>query len=99
MIDKGELPLGRALPVQPRELLIREMILQLKTGRLDVPYFQSKFGVNILEEFAEPFASLEAKDFLNYDDSEVRLTRPGLLQIDRNLPAFFLPEHLGTRYT
>ena len=32
MLDKGELPLGRALPVTPRQLLIREMILQLKTG-------------------------------------------------------------------
>ena len=32
--DRGELPLGRALPVEPRQRLIREMILQLKTGRL-----------------------------------------------------------------
>src|SRR5437870_5875077 len=35
MLERGELPLGRALPVQPRELLIRELILQLKTGRLE----------------------------------------------------------------
>src|SRR5438270_741225 len=34
-LDHGELPLGRALPVEPRQLLIREMILQLKTGRLE----------------------------------------------------------------
>src|SRR5579885_3281433 len=58
MLDRGELPLGRALPVQPRELLIREMILQMKTGRLDAGYFQRKFGVAILDEFAEPFGRL-----------------------------------------
>ena len=52
MLDKGELPLGRALPVTPRQLLIREMILQLKTGRLDAGYFQHKFGVDILARFS-----------------------------------------------
>ena len=30
LLDKDELPLGRAFPVQDRELLIREMILQRK---------------------------------------------------------------------
>src|SRR5205823_7074932 len=44
LLDRGELPLGRALPVAPRERLIREMILQLKTGALDRGYFQDKFG-------------------------------------------------------
>src|SRR5262249_60856206 len=34
MIDRGDLPLGRALRVNPHQLLIREMILQLKTGGL-----------------------------------------------------------------
>src|SRR4029077_18516575 len=45
-LEKNELPLNRALPVGPRERLIREMILQLKTGRLEIPYFQRKFGVD-----------------------------------------------------
>src|SRR5262249_17284650 len=51
LLDNAELPLGRALPISPREQLIRETILQLKTGRLDVVYFKEKFGVNILESF------------------------------------------------
>ena len=33
-LQKGELPLGRALTVAPDQLLRREMMLQLKTGRL-----------------------------------------------------------------
>src|SRR5215472_590072 len=51
LLQKGELPLNRALPVQPRELLIREMILQLKTGRLDTGYFRRKFATDIQAEF------------------------------------------------
>ncbi len=98
-LNAGRLPLGRALPVESRELLIREMILQLKTGRLDADYFRRKFGVDVLQEFADAFEDLKAKGFLSIDGREVGVTRAGLLQIDRNLPAFFLPQHRGARYT
>jgi oxygen-independent coproporphyrinogen-3 oxidase len=99
MLDKGELPLGRALPVAPRELLIREMILQLKTGRLDAAYFHRKFGTDVLADFAEPYERLASEGLLNLLPEGVELTRAGLLQIDRHLPAFFEPQHRGTRYT
>ncbi len=98
-LDKGELPLHRALPVQPHQRLIREMILQLKTGRLDVGYFERKFQTNILEEFAEGFGKLTEEGYLTSNEREVELTRTGLLNIDRLLPVFFEPEHRGTRYT
>ncbi len=99
LLDQGKLPLNRALPVRPRELLIREMILQLKTGRLEARYFRDKFGVDILEAFAEGFGQLAEGDNLVVHDGEVELTRKGLLQIDRLLPAFFEPQHRTTRYT
>jgi oxygen-independent coproporphyrinogen-3 oxidase len=99
MLDRGELPLGRALPVGPRELLIREMILQLKTGRLETDYFRRKFGSDILEAFAEGFHHLGEAGFLTRAAGEVNLTRPGLLQVDRLLPEFFEAKHRGTRYT
>jgi oxygen-independent coproporphyrinogen-3 oxidase len=99
MLQRGELPLHRALPVKPRERLIREMILQLKTGRLDVAYFEQKFQTNITEEFAEGFAALAEEGYLTSGPREVELTRTGLLNIDRLLPVFFEPEHRGTRYT
>lgn len=99
MLDQNELPLGRALPVKPRELLIREMILQLKTGRLDARYFQRKFGVDILETFAGGFQQLQEAGHLIRKDDGVEMTPEGLLQVDRNLPTFFEPHHRGTRYT
>lgn len=98
-LQKGELPLGRALPVSSRERLIREMILQLKTGRIETRYFQDKFGADILSEFRDPFSRLSAKGILTLHDDAVEVTRSGLLEIDRNLPEFFLPEHHGSRYT
>jgi oxygen-independent coproporphyrinogen-3 oxidase len=99
LLDKGELPLGRALPVTPHQLLIREMILQLKTGRLDPAYFQHKFGAAILDEFQGAFEELTASGDLMVDHGEVRMTRDGMLQVDRLLPAFFEPQYRGTRYT
>jgi oxygen-independent coproporphyrinogen-3 oxidase len=98
-LDRGELPLGRALPVKPRELLIRELILQLKTGRLDVAYFRGKFNMNIQEEFAEAFGRLAGEGHLTRQNGSMELTRTGLMQVDRLLPAFFEPQHRGTRYT
>jgi oxygen-independent coproporphyrinogen-3 oxidase len=99
MLDKGELPLGRALPTTPHERLVREMILQLKTGRLQSDYFRNKFGVDILAEFDRGFSELEEAGQLTRQADGVTVTRPGLLQVDRLLPTFFQPEHRGTRYT
>jgi oxygen-independent coproporphyrinogen-3 oxidase len=99
MLEKGELPLNRALPVRSRELLIREMILQLKTGRLDLGYFRSKFGSDLLKDFAEGFSQLGEEGFVTLGEGSIELARAGLLQVDRLLPIFFEPEHRGTRYT
>jgi oxygen-independent coproporphyrinogen III oxidase len=98
-LDRDELPLGRALPITPRQALIREMILQLKTGRLDRGYFQQKFNVDVLETFNEGFAGLESDGWLERSDAGVQVTREGLLQVDRLLPTFFEPEHISKRYT
>ncbi len=99
MLDRGELPLGRALSVTPRQLLIREMILQLKTGKLDAAYFRRKFGVDILTEFAEGFGQLEAAGQLTRGNDSVTMTREGLLQVDRLLATFFEPQYRSGRYT
>lgn len=99
MLGREELPLGRALPVAPRQGLLREMMLQLKTGRLQAGYFQRKFGTDILKDFAQGFGQLAQDGYLTVSDTGVELTRSGLLQVDRLLPTFFEPEHRSTRYT
>ncbi len=99
LLDRNELPLNRALPVTAEQLLIREMILQLKTGCLESRYFQAKFGVNILQRFAEGFQKLAEGGDLTLASDRVEMTRQGLLHVDRLLPTFFQPEHLTSRYT
>jgi oxygen-independent coproporphyrinogen-3 oxidase len=98
-LDRGELPLGRAFPTTPRDRLIREIVLQLKTGRIDAGYFRRKFGVNILDEFRAAFAELEAGGWLTHTGDRIETTPAGLLQIDRHLPTFFDPQYKGSRYT
>jgi len=98
-VGRGELPVARALAVTPHQQLIREMVLQLKTGKLDVGYFRDKFDVDIREVFREGFDSLVAEGFGEVDNGQIRLTRAGLLRVDAVLPRFFESEHRHIRYT
>jgi oxygen-independent coproporphyrinogen-3 oxidase len=98
-LDRGELPLGRAFPTTPRDRLVREVVLQLKTGHLDVGYFRKKYAVDIREEFRSPFATLQADGWLTVNGDSIDTTRDGLMQIDRHLPLFFDPQYKGPRYT
>ena len=75
------------------------MILQLKTGSLDRSYFLKKFNADILDVFKSEFAQLAEAGRLAVGETGVTLTRDGLLQADRLLPAFFDPAYRGTRYT
>jgi coproporphyrinogen III oxidase-like Fe-S oxidoreductase len=99
-VRAGELPLGRAYRPTPEERLRRELILQLKKGRLDPAYFQAKYGTDIVRHFADQWASLRADGYLaQADTAGVRLTREGFGRVDSLLPRFFLPEHTNIRYT
>jgi oxygen-independent coproporphyrinogen-3 oxidase len=98
-INAGELPLGRAFPTTERDRLIRELVLLLKTGHLDVPYFQKKYGVDIREEFRGAFDQLQRGGWLTINGNSIDTTRDGLMQIDRHLPAFFDPQYISNRYT
>ena len=80
--------------------MIRELVLQLKRGSIRPAYFEGKYGVDVLGRFAGELASLRADGYLSRADAEeVALTRAGLLRVDVLLPRFFLPEHVGVRYT
>jgi oxygen-independent coproporphyrinogen-3 oxidase len=98
-LEAGELPLGRGMRPSKHQLLVRELILQLKTGQLDAGYFRHKFGVEILDDWREVWKQHEEEGFLTIEGDAIRLTRAGLLQVDGLLPAFFEPEHRGVRYT
>jgi oxygen-independent coproporphyrinogen III oxidase len=98
-LEQGELPLNRGLKPTPHQLLVREMILQLKTGRLETGYFREKFGVNVIDHWQGSWRQFHDEGLLDFDQDAVSLSRAGLLRVDSLLPAFFEPEHRGVRYT
>lgn len=98
-VESGRMPLRRAFKPTDEEILVREMILQMKLGYLHTDYFQNKFGVNILERFADQFAQHKADGMLDYTEDKVTLTRDGLLRVDGLLPAFYDPKYQNARYT
>ncbi len=98
-LQAGKLPLWRAMRPTKHQLLVREMILQLKKGWLDAGYFRRKFGIEILDEWREVWNEHASEGMLTMDGDRVELTRDGLLQADALLPPFFEPEHQGVRYT
>jgi oxygen-independent coproporphyrinogen-3 oxidase len=99
-IQRGSLALSRAYRPSHEERLIRELVLQLKRGSVRPAYFGDKYGVDILDHFREPLASLSADGYIERADRDlVALTREGLLRVDWLIRRFFLAAHADVRYT
>ena len=98
LLERDQLPLLRALTLTPKQKLIREMILQLKTGAIDLQYFRSKFGVDVWHEFQPVYERLDDAKLVERRNQTIALTRSGLLQVDHFLSEFFEPELKAVRY-
>ncbi|HEU4768731.1 MAG TPA: coproporphyrinogen-III oxidase family protein [Pyrinomonadaceae bacterium] len=98
ILNEDRLPLLRAVSLTPKQRLIREMVLQLKTGALDTGYFQRKFGVDVWEEFLPVYENLAGDELLHRENGTIQLTRRGVLEVDSFLPEFFEPELRTVRY-
>ncbi len=92
-VEAGGIPVKRAFRTSEEERMIREFILQMKLGRVEAGYFEDKFGVRILDRFAEELEALSDEELLVVDDGALVLKRDGLLCVDNILHDFFLPEH------
>ncbi|QDU25614.1 Oxygen-independent coproporphyrinogen-III oxidase 1 [Anatilimnocola aggregata] len=99
LLEDNKLPLLRAMQPTQHQLLIRELILLLKKGYLDVNYFRHKYNVDVLDEFRDAWQQHRSEGMLSFDNDRVTLTRDGLLHVDALLPAFFESQHQGVRYT
>ena len=97
-LRQGTIPIYRALTLTGEERMIRELILQMKLGHVEAGHFRDKFGVDIQERFAAPLDRLREEGYLLPDRDGLRLNRDGLLQVDRLLHDFFLPQHRVARY-
>jgi oxygen-independent coproporphyrinogen-3 oxidase len=88
-VEAGRLPIHRGLAPSSRELLIRELVLGLKRGRLDADRLARKFGVDPRVEWAAEWEALESEGYLQRTPAGPTLSRRGLLEIDALLPRFF----------
>ena len=98
-LKEGKLPINRVFPTTVRDRLIRELILQTKSGRIDLSYFYNKFNVDVLSEFNSIYQKLQSDKLLDFDETEIKLTRKGLLRVDGLLPLFYDDQYKNTRYT
>jgi oxygen-independent coproporphyrinogen-3 oxidase len=97
-VQRGEFPIFRALTPTAQERYLREFMLQLKLGQVSRQKFQQKFGTDPVTAFAAPLQRLQDGGYLTVQGDVISIHRDGLLQIDRLLHEFFLPEHEGPRY-
>ena len=97
-VTDDEFPIYRAYPTNEEEIVIREFILQLKLGKVDLEYFKKKFNTDISKKFMNTLNELQDKEFLSYNDETIEMSRDGLLQVDMLLHEFFLNEHQNARY-
>ncbi len=101
-VEADHLPLMRAMGISKEQALIREMILQLKRGWLEVGYFSHKFGVQIIDRWRPVWESYVDEGYATLEEGDngfVRLSREGLLRVDALLPAFFEARFRDVRYT
>lgn len=97
-IGAGGLPVSRALPISRQEAMIRQFVLKMKLGHLETGPFRERFGVDVTERWEDALELFRKHGLLAFDRSAIDLTREGLLQVDRLLHAFFLPQHTNIRY-
>jgi oxygen-independent coproporphyrinogen III oxidase len=99
-VDAGQLPIYRAYQTTLEERFVREFILKMKLGQVSFSYYQQKFGMDPRAFFAPQLEALAAAEYAQLSDSGITLNRAGLLQVDRLLHDFFLPQHRAyVRYT
>ncbi|MGN6547929.1 MAG: coproporphyrinogen-III oxidase family protein [Aureliella sp.] len=98
-LEAGRLPLGRAYRPTQHQAMVRELILLLKRGYVELPYFEQKFGVDVWDHYSDVWQNYVDEGLVRRDGNRIELTTDGLLRVDAMLPAFFEPEHQGVRYT
>ena len=99
---RHELPIKRSYFLSDLDRIVREFVLQLKSGSVSTRCFEKKFHADVLEMFSEPLQKLKKRGFLVISENElgttVDLTRAGLLCVDRLLPEFYQAEFKDVRY-
>ncbi len=98
-VERGELPVKRACKLSAHDQFVREFVLQLKLGEVPIALFHERFGLNTVVQFYATLRMFANEGWLTVSDEAVRLTRRGLLRVDRLLPRFYDSRFQDVRYT
>ncbi|MDB6117963.1 MAG: Coproporphyrinogen dehydrogenase [Verrucomicrobiaceae bacterium] len=99
-IDADQSVIYRAYESTADDRFVREFILKLKLGAVRPSYYINKFGEDPLKRFTPQLDYIVKEGFGHVTDDKIELTRDGLLQVDKLLHEFFLPQHRQyARYT
>jgi len=98
-VERGDLPVWRGHVLDRAEQQVREFVLQLKLGRVDLNTLRRRHGSHAADGFQETLQAHADQGWLTFSEDEVSLTRDGLTRVDRFLRDYFLPAHRGPRYS
>jgi oxygen-independent coproporphyrinogen-3 oxidase len=90
-LHKGELPLHRGHALSAEERHVREIVLGLKHGALDLAAVAERHEVEAGAQVRGGIAQLVERGLATREDDRVVLTPEGRLEIDRWLPLLFDP--------
>ncbi len=90
-VFRGELPVSRGHALSARERLVRELVLGLKHGSLDLRELEARHEIPLPDECSLGLEALEARGVLSRGETTLQVTEDGLLEIDRWLPLLFDP--------
>jgi oxygen-independent coproporphyrinogen III oxidase len=92
-INAGESPVGRALRLNSRQQMAREVVLGFKNLRFDRHAFKARHGFDVLELYAQQIGSLERDGLIEVTVDAVTVTRKARPYAEMVCNAFFLAEH------
>jgi coproporphyrinogen III oxidase-like Fe-S oxidoreductase len=96
MIEADLLPVHRTYELSREEALIRQLVLQLKLGRVSFDYFATEFSVELDALFKVQLETLKNQKLIKIENRSIVVENKGLLKVDEWLKTFYLPQHQST---
>ena len=97
-VMSGESPVGRGLRLNSRQRMTREVILGLKTLRLDRARFVGRNGFDVMDLYAPQVEGLVKDGLLEITDDALTISRRARPFVDMICSVFYLPEHVEYKF-
>lgn len=88
-VSSGGLPLWRGHRLSGEERMVRDLALQLKSGRVDLARMDRQFGRAMTRRFDAPLAMFEREGLLAVNGRRVSLSCTALPHVDRMIAEFY----------